>query len=331
MDYIKNIQQHITDVPSVVTLGKFDGVHEGHRLLMDEVLRRGRDDGLRTIVFTFDVSPQNRLGVSHTKSIMTNRERFLCLEELGIDTLIECPFTKDIQTMEAEVFVRKILLEKLHAAAIVVGDDFRFGRGRAGNAVFLSGMADKYRGAGDGLEFSVCVIGKKKDPVSGREISSTWIREEIQKGRMEEAEKLLGRPYFLLGEVVHGRQLGRTLQIPTINQIPPQEKLLPPNGVYFSSTQIGGRTWNGITNIGTKPTVAGDQVTAETHLFGCSADLYGKEASVELLHYHRPEHRFSSVTELKEHMEADIRAARDYMEKDAGDDRSARDFLTVKL
>ena len=315
----------------MVTLGKFDGVHEGHRLLMDEVLRRGRDDGLRTIVFTFDVSPQNRLGVSHTKSIMTNRERFLCLEELGIDTLIECPFTKDIQTMEAEVFVRKILLEKLHAAAIVVGDDFRFGRGRAGNAVFLSGMADKYRGAGDGLEFSVCVIGKKKDPVSGREISSTWIREEIQKGRMEEAEKLLGRPYFLLGEVVHGRQLGRTLQIPTINQIPPQEKLLPPNGVYFSSTQIGGRTWNGITNIGTKPTVAGDQVTAETHLFGCSADLYGKEASVELLHYHRPEHRFSSVTELKEHMEADIRAARDYMEKDAGDDRSARDFLTVKL
>ena len=331
MDYIKNIQQHITDVPSVVTLGKFDGVHEGHRLLMDEVLRRGRDDGLRTIVFTFDVSPQNRLGVSHTKSIMTNRERFLCLEELGIDTLIECPFTKDIQTMEAEVFVRKILLEKLHAAAIVVGDDFRFGRGRAGNAAFLSGMADKYRGAGDGLEFSVCVIGKKKDPVSGREISSTWIREEIQKGRMEEAEKLLGRPYFLLGEVVHGRQLGRTLQIPTINQIPPQEKLLPPNGVYFSSTQIGGRTWNGITNIGTKPTVAGDQGTAETHLFGCSADLYGKEASVELLHYHRPEHRFSSVTELKEHMEADIRAARDYMEKDAGDDRSARDFLTVKL
>ena len=315
----------------MVTLGKFDGVHEGHRLLMDEVLRRGRDDGLRTIVFTFDVSPQNRLGVSHTKSIMTNRERFLCLEELGIDTLIECPFTKDIQTMEAEVFVRKILLEKLHAAAIVVGDDFRFGRGRAGNAVFLSGMADKYRGAGDGLEFSVCVIGKKKDPVSGREISSTWIREEIQKGRMEEAEKLLGRPYFLLGEVVHGRQLGRTLQIPTINQIPPQEKLLPPNGVYFSSTQIGGRTWNGITNIGTKPTVAGDQVTAETHLFGCSADLYGKEASVELLHYHRPEHRFSSVTELKEHMEADIRAARDYMEKDAGDARSARDFLTVKL
>lgn len=315
----------------MVTLGKFDGVHEGHRLLMDEVLRRGRDDGLRTIVFTFDVSPQNRLGVSHTKSIMTNRERFLCLEELGIDTLIECPFTKDIQTMEAEVFVRKILLEKLHAAAIVVGDDFRFGRGRAGNAAFLSGMADKYRGAGDGLEFSVCVIGKKKDPVSGREISSTWIREEIQKGRMEEAEKLLGRPYFLLGEVVHGRQLGRTLQIPTINQIPPQEKLLPPNGVYFSSTQIGGRTWNGITNIGTKPTVAGDQVTAETHLFGCSADLYGKEASVELLHYHRPEHRFSSVTELKEHMEADIRAARDYMEKDAGDARSARDFLTVKL
>lgn len=315
----------------MVTLGKFDGVHEGHRLLMDEVLRRGRDDGLRTIVFTFDVSPQNRLGVSHTKSIMTNRERFLCLEELGIDTLIECPFTKDIQTMEAEVFVRKILLEKLHAAAIVVGDDFRFGRGRAGNAAFLSGMADKYRGAGDGLEFSVCVIGKKKDPVSGREISSTWIREEIQKGRMEEAEKLLGRPYFLLGEVVHGRQLGRTLQIPTINQIPPQEKLLPPNGVYFSSTQIGGRTWNGITNIGTKPTVAGDQVTAETHLFGCSADLYGKEASVELLHYHRPEHRFSSVTELKEHMEADIRVARDYMEKDAGDARSARDFLTVKL
>ncbi len=300
----------------MVTLGKFDGVHEGHRLLMDEVLRRGRDDGLRTIVFTFDVSPQNRLGVSHTKSIMTNRERFLCLEELGIDTLIECPFTKDIQTMEAEVFVRKILLEKLHAAAIVVGDDFRFGRGRAGNAAFLSGMADKYRGAGDGLEFSVCVIGKKKDPVSGREISSTWIREEIQKGRMEEAEKLLGRPYFLLGEVVHGRQLGRTLQIPTINQIPPQEKLLPPNGVYFSSTQIGGRTWNGITNIGTKPTVAGDQVTAETHLFGCSADLYGKEASVELLHYHRPEHRFSSVTELKEHMEADIRAARDYIKSE---------------
>ncbi|MBQ2626692.1 MAG: bifunctional riboflavin kinase/FAD synthetase, partial [Eubacterium sp.] len=208
------------------------------------------------------------------------------------------------------------------ASCVCVGDDFRFGHHRAGDAAMLQKYGMHYG-------FSTQIVPAVYE--GERDISSTWIREEIQKGRMEEAEKLLGRPYFLLGEVVHGRQLGRTLQIPTINQIPPQEKLLPPNGVYFSSTQIGGRTWNGITNIGTKPTVAGDQVTAETHLFGCSADLYGKEASVELLHYHRPEHRFSSVTELKEHMEADIRAARDYMEKDAGDARSARDFLTVKL
>ncbi|MBR0397391.1 MAG: riboflavin biosynthesis protein RibF [Eubacterium sp.] len=325
MDYIKNLQQYITDVPSVVTLGKFDGVHEGHHLLMDEVRRRGREDGLQTIVFTFDVSPQNRLGVSHVKSIMTNRERFLCLEEMGLDTLIECPFTKEIQTMEAETFVRNILLEKLHAAAIVVGDDFRFGRGRAGDAAFLRRMADESSGA---EAFSVCIIGKKKDQKTGREISSTWIREEIQAGNVEAAEELLGRPYFVLGEVVHGRQLGRTLQIPTINQIPPQEKLLPPNGVYFSRTRIEGQVWNGITNIGTKPTVDGSQVTAETHLFDCSSDLYGKEARVELLHYHRPERRFGSVEELKTHMEADIRAAQEYMEAAT---LPSQDFLTVKL
>ena len=315
MEYIKELQQYTDTIPSVVTLGKFDGVHEGHHLLMDEVLRCGREDGLKTIVFTFDVSPQKRLGMSHTKSLMTNRERFLCLEEMGLDALIECPFTKEIQTMEAETFVREILLEKLHAAVIVVGDDFRFGRGRAGDADFLRKMSEKYHAEDNA--FTVHVIGKKKDLQSGREISSTWIREELLEGNVEAANKLLGRPYFLLGEVVHGRQLGRTLKIPTINQIPPSEKLLPPKGVYFSRTQIGAQQWDGITNIGTKPTVDGDQVTAETHLFDCADDLYGKEARVELIHFHRPEQKFGSVEELKEQMEADISAA--------------HDFLTVKL
>ncbi|MBR2188026.1 MAG: bifunctional riboflavin kinase/FAD synthetase [Eubacterium sp.] len=310
MNYLKELSAYRNAAPSVVTLGKFDGVHLGHRLLLSSVLESGRREGLETVVFTFDVSPQAKLGASQAKSLMTNQERFSVLQQLGIQTLIECPFTKEIQMMTAEAFVREVLLNLLHASKVVVGDDFHFGRGRAGSPEFLQKMAET-------LPFRVLVIGKRKDAVTGREISSTWVREELLDGQIETVNRLLGEPYFLLGEVVHGRALGRTLEIPTINQIPRPDKLLPPNGVYFSRTRINEKTWDGITNIGTKPTVNGEAVTAETHLFDCDEDLYGKTARVELLRFHRHEQKFSSVQALKEQMLSDI--------------RSARDFLTVKL
>ena len=312
MRYIRNLKEYTGSAGSVVTLGKFDGVHEGHRLLMKEVLRAGCEHHLETIVFTFDVSPQVRLGGTQTKTLMTNRERFLCLERLGLDTLIECPFTKDIQTMEAARFVEEILLKQLHAVHIVVGDDFRFGKGRAGDAAFLKEMSER-----TGRLFTVEVVGKKRDEITGRDISSTWIREVLCSGDIETANRLLGEPYSLTGEIVHGRQLGRTLDIPTINQIPQPDKLLPPDGVYFSRTRIGMCIRDGITNIGTKPTVDGSHITAETHLFDCSGDLYGQEAHVELLHYHRAERKFADLRQLREQMQRDI--------------SEARDFLTVKL
>ena len=303
MEYIKGTTEFNIDGESVVTLGKFDGIHRGH----DKLLRKAKElagTNYKTVVFTFAVHPAAYLKGDKPKSLMTNRERYEYLSQGGYDYLIECPFVEKIASMEPEDFVEEVLIKQLQTAHVVVGPDFHFGHGRRGNTDTLK----KYERHGC---FQVHIV--TKETYEGQDISSTLVRSEVEMGRMEEVTELLGHPFTIVGEVEYGRQLGRTLGIPTTNIMPPDNKLLPPYGVYFTRIIVDGVSYKGITNIECKPTIAEElRRGVETFLFDFSGDLYGKVLTVELYKYERPEMKFKDVQALKEQMEQDIEKAKNY-------------------
>lgn len=283
---------------TVLSLGKFDGLHLGHELLMRSVFER-KAAGLKAAVFTFDIPPKGALENTSAQVITTAEEKQRLFEARGVDYLIECPFTTQIMHMEAEDFVREIV-KRLRVRCMVVGTDFRFGYKRRGDYQMLRSLAGTY-----GYELVVV----EKMQYKGRDISSTYIREELQSGNIALANRLLGYPYFLQGQVIHGNRVGRTLGFPTVNIKLPGEKLLPPFGVYLSQVQLEGNRYGGITNIGKKPTVQGknsDIVGAETYIYNFSRDVYDRDIRVDILEYVRPEICFSSVEELKRQLDTDI-------------------------
>lgn len=303
MEYIKGrLDFHVAE-PTVLSIGKFDGLHRGHELLMDYVFQK-KKEGMKAVIFTFDVPPKKSLEQDAARVLTTNEEKMHLFEQIGIDYLIECPFTEEIMNMPAEEFLKKIV-EQLSIRCIVAGTDCSFGYQRRGDYRMLQKYAPEYH-------YEAQIVDKMQ--YEGRDISSTFIREEIAAGNMEKAELLLGYAYFVQGTVVHGNQIGRTIGIPTINLLPPQEKLLPPFGVYAARVEIDGKRYNGITNIGCKPTIAGDNpVGVETNLFDFQGDLYGKHAKVSLLKWVREEQKFQNVSELKVQMEKDIAFCRSFL------------------
>lgn len=299
MLYIKGKDFDIEE--SAVTLGKFDGFHIGHRELLRDVIN---ENGLKSVVFTFDLNPHNLFSENETKLIDTNAERELLLQDTGLYCLIDYPFTKETADTKPDAFVRDTLVNKLHVKKIVVGEDFRFGKGGKGDIRLLSELSGKY-----GFKLKVY----KKLVCDGSVVSSTRIRSLIEKGDMEETEKLLGRPYTITGEIKHGNNIGHTVGMPTINQHPAQEKLLPPFGVYVSDTELDGRVYRGITNIGIKPTIGTEtRPGAETWLFDFNEDVYGHFARVRLHSFVRPEMKFDSLREVKEQVEIDAAKARQW-------------------
>ena len=297
MEYIKNTLDFHVDQSSVITFGKFDGLHRGHEFLMDRQKEQSSINGYKRIVFTFDIPPKTKVLGDASKVITTNDEKQYIFEKDGVDYLIECPFTKEVMCMEPEEFV-SMIVSRLNVKCIVVGDDFRFGHNRAGDHELLLKLAPKYG-------YELIVVDKLKD--NGRDISSTYIREEVARGNIKKANSLLGYPYFIMGRVVHGKQLGRTLGIPTINILPEAEKILPPFGVYASKVNVLDKWYLGITNIGRKPTIEGENpVGVETYIIDFSQDVYDHIVTVELYDFLRPEKKFDSIEELKEQISGDI-------------------------
>ncbi len=291
---------------SAVAIGKFDGIHRGHQELLKEILAC-REQGMLAVVFTFDSSASSFFSGQKLGELTTREEKRQCFEKMGIDVLVEFPLNKETAATEPEQFVREILLGNLHMKVLVAGRDVSFGAGGAGDAALLQKLA------GEG-KYQVKLIDKIRQ--GDREISSTYLREMVSEGKMEEAARLLGAPYCVRGQVVHGKKLGRTIGMPTINQLPEQEKLLPPYGVYYSQVRMGKECWNGITNIGCKPTVSEEKVVGvETYLYDVSRDFYDCEMEVALLHYKRPEMRFHDVEELKAQMQRDIASGQEYFAK----------------
>ncbi|MCD8217712.1 MAG: bifunctional riboflavin kinase/FAD synthetase [Clostridiales bacterium] len=300
MEYIKDtLNFHIKEL-SAVTLGKFDGLHLGHKYLIRE-LEKSRAQGHKSVIFTFDVPPRS-LEEDNYKVLLTNREKEQIFADAGIDYVIECPFTEEFKNMTPGEFL-KMLTDRIPVREIVAGTDFRFGKNRSGGPDELLHFAPK-------LGYRAVIVDKMQS--GGRDVSSTRIREEIVQGHMEEANRLLGYPYFLDASVVHGNELGRTLGFPTVNQRPSEKKLLPPNGVYTSSVTVGGESFYGVTNIGNKPTVGGGYPTGvETYIFDFDRQIYDREIRVSFLSFLRPERKFTSVEELRAQIERDRRAARE--------------------
>ena len=294
MIYFHGTTDFRLDGRSAVTLGKFDGIHRGHQKLMLKILDK-KHEGLLSTVFAINGRKKYL--------ILTREEQRELLENMGADALIDCPFIPEIYTMTPEDFVRKILIERLHAAYVAVGTDFRFGHNRAGSAQYLKDNGKRFG-------FEVDIVEKEK--YHSREISSTYIRETLETADMETAERLLGRPYFISGTVVHGNHIGSGMGMPTANLIPTQEKLLPPDGVYFSDVLADGNIYHGFTNIGYKPTVNGKFRGVETYIDTGDLDLYGKKIRIDLRHFERPEIKFDNMEQLKEQIQKDISLGREY-------------------
>ncbi|WP_414570187.1 bifunctional riboflavin kinase/FAD synthetase [Nostoc sp. CCY 9925] len=328
--------------PTAVALGKFDGVHLGHQRVIEPVLHAGgqfsvvsspqsnenqqltNQQYIYSTVVTFDPHPQEFFTGQPRTLLTPLDEKVQQLRSLGVEQLVLLPFDKELSALTPEEFVEKILVQQLQCQRISIGEDFCFGKKRSGTAKDLQLFAAKYNipvtivplqtYTGDSPTQTSCT---SNTPSQDARISTSFIRQTLEHGDIENANLLLGRPYTLLGLVVQGQQLGRTIGFPTANLQLPKEKFLPRQGVYavrvftLSETpDLSPSTNLGVMNIGNRPTVNGVSASVEVHLFDWSGDLYGKKLAVELVKFLRPEQKFPSLEALKTQIQLDCVAAR---------------------
>lgn len=302
MIIIENTTNFPLDGRSAVAIGKFDGIHLGHRKLLEKIIQQ-KEKGYLATVFTFDTSAAAFFG-GDDKELTTREEKRRLFARMGMDVLIEFPLNQETAATPPDVFVEEYIIRQMKAAYICAGMDVSFGQRGAGNYQLLQ----QYAAAGD---YRIEIIDKVM--AGGEEVSSTRVREAIRSGEMQLANEMLGTAYSLTGVVAHGRRLGRTIGMPTANLLPEKDKLLPPNGVYYSRVRYQDKVYKAISNIGCKPTVSAEMVLGvESYLYDFTEDIYGKEITVELLEFRRPEMKFADVEALKIQMEKDIQAGKTY-------------------
>ncbi|MBQ7954424.1 MAG: bifunctional riboflavin kinase/FAD synthetase [Lachnospiraceae bacterium] len=305
MEIITGTKDFCLEVPTAVAMGKFDGVHIGHRRLLAEILEQ-KKNGLKACVFTFDPPPAVFFGMSDGKELTTKEEKRQIFEKMGVDILVEFPMNSKTAATEPETFVREVLVRQLKAVFVAAGSDVSFGHRGAGNAKLLKMLAKECR-------YEVKLIDKIC--LEQREISSTYVREAVEKGDVKLAARLLGEPYMVKGTVVHGKHLGHTLGFPTVNLVPEKEKLLPPAGVYYSLVQVDEKVYKGVTNVGYKPTVTEEKVCGvETYIYDFDEEIYGKEICVSFCEFKRSEKKFDSLEELKCKIKEDMTSGWKYFE-----------------
>lgn len=282
---------------TAVALGLFDGVHLGHRAVIDAALAQ-RENGLTATVFTFEPECVLRKSGGSSGYIYTRTEKEILLrEQIGVGDIVSPPF-EQLCSLSGEKFTRGVLSGQLNAAYVCCGDDFRFGRNAACGARELTDYGRRYG-------FAVEVVSPVE--YGGSAVSSSRIRELLQSGDITAANELLGSAYFINATVTDGNHIGRTIDFPTINQEFAEGQLVPRYGVYSTHANVGGRVLPSVTNVGVKPTVGGvDRPLAETHIIGYSGDLYGKNVDVCFSGFIRPERKFGSLDELKAQIAADI-------------------------
>ncbi|MHA4740010.1 bifunctional riboflavin kinase/FAD synthetase [Dyadobacter sp. MSC1_007] len=283
----------------VVTSGTFDGVHLGHKKILSRLKEISAQSGGESVVITF--WPHPRMVVSEDSQglqlLSTIDEKIELFAQLGIHHLAIIPFTRSFSELSSDEFIKQVLVDKIGTKKLVIGYDHRFGRNREGSFEFLQKNCATY-----GFE----VEEIPREDIEHTAISSSRIRKALVTGHVHEANELLGRPYSLSGTVVKGKQLGRTIGFPTANlHVHESYKLIPMNGVYVINAIYGEQRYQGMLNIGVRPTVDGTIRTIEAHLFDFDKEIYGEDLNLELLHYLRPERKFEGLDMLVKQINID--------------------------
>ncbi|MBF2707116.1 bifunctional riboflavin kinase/FAD synthetase [Flavobacterium soyangense] len=306
MKIFHSINDFISTKKTILTLGTFDGVHAGHRKILERLTQNVEKGKYESLVLTFFPHPRMVLQEqSGIKLLNTIPEKIDLLEKIGIENLVIHPFDESFSKLTAQEFVKNILVDKFHIQKIIIGHDHRFGRNRTANIDDLIAFGKLY-------DFEVEQISVQE--VNDVSISSTKIRNALMGGNMALANEYLGYKYFLTGTVFKGKQLGRTIGFRTANLQPEEDyKLIPGNGVYVVKSIINQKTVYGMMNIGFNPTVAGENLSVEIHFFDFDADLYNQEIRVSILEYLRPEQKFDSIDLLKKQLEIDKETALEYL------------------
>ncbi len=297
--------------PSALTIGNFDGVHFGHRRILRRVKGLAEERGWKPSVLTFDPHPTRVVAPERAPKLMTSPDRRAeLMQEEGIEQVLILPFTPELAQLSPAEFVGRLLVEKLNARAVLVGENFHFGHRQAGNTHVLTELGRR-------LGFETIIVPAVV--CRGRMVSSSGIRELISSGRVALATRLLQHAYGLEGEVVNGRGVGSKQTVPTLNLSTPAE-VIPPRGVYITRTRdmdsVERREWNSITNIGYRPTFgASDQLTIETYLLGPLTGVAPRRIRVEFLRRVRDEKKFESPEVLKAQILSDVQAAQRYFRR----------------
>jgi len=286
---------------AAVALGVFDGIHRGHRAILGTAVTRARTDALEAVACTFDRHPLETLEPGRAPlPIATLDERLALIAATGIDATVVLEFDRALASMEPEAFVKDVLLERLHARAIIVGFNHRFGRAARGNTALLADLARP-------LGFQTHVVPPLA--IDGVTVSSSEVRSALGRGDVEQAARFLGRPYDVPGSVVRGAERGRALGFPTANLAPDRPVLVSP-GVYACRLDAGQGERGAVTNVGVRPTFGESTVAVETHVLDFAGDLYGRRVRVIFIARLRDERRFPSVDALREQIARDVQAAR---------------------
>ena len=293
-----------SNTSSIVTIGNFDGIHLGHRALINKIVSEANNKNFRSALVSFDPHPQE---IIHSKTIVpkicTAEHQLHLFEEIGLDEIHLVPFTKKLSQMPPEEFALQFLINRFNLSKLIIGYDFRFGKFRAGDFKLLENLSKKYN-------FLLEEVSPVKE--KGQTVSSTLIRKLIKEFRFSEIHSYLGREFSLYGQVVLGDQQGKKLGFPTAN-IKPETTLALQNGVYVCKIKLDNKTHYGISNVGIKPTFGKNDVTIETLIFNFEEDIYRKFIEVIPLYLLRLEKKFISVKELKKQISLDIKNARNYL------------------
>ena len=297
------------DLNTVLTVGTFDGVHAGHKVLINRVLDIAEEKNARSVIVTFDPHPRNIIspGEAGIKLLSSLDERSEMLANLGVDEMVVIPFDRDFSLLTSEEFVRNIIWEKIGVSSFVIGYDHQFGRNR-------EGTIETVQEIGRELGFQTHVVYKQE--VGNKTVSSTAIRKAIhENGDMELAASLLDKHYILNGTVVHGEKRGKKIGFPTAN-IQPQnaQKVIPKKGVYAVWVRYEGAFFKGMMNIGERPTFNGDSITLEVHILDFDKDIYGKDVQLQFVKRIREEENFGGLEELKNQLKNDEKEARSVLQ-----------------
>lgn len=298
METIKSINEIERIEKSVVTIGNFDGLHNGHKVLINKAVEYAKENRINSVVFTFENHPVNFFRKSSIKKIINNSQKAKRIKDLEVDIMISIPFDEYMTRITAENFVKEILVDTLGAKKIIVGYDFTFARNKEGNTKILEEFSKKYG-------FTVEII--KPIKINNVRVSSTYIRNLITQGNVSKVKEYLGYNYEIEGEVIHARKIGRTIGFPTANIKIDEDTLVPRRGIYATRVYVNDDVFYGATNIGFNPTVNGDKLSVETHILEFDDDIYGEIVKVEFLERIREEKKFVSLEELKNQLKKDTK------------------------